>query len=132
MNFGNFIKLYRNEADPRVPIHADSTNGILDLTPGYHDIKILVMDALKNTRVIHGTVFNMMPFDITLEPLGETEDLLSFLIQPRSITIPIKSVIAYSFTPFGYADEQISIQSSEPIEAGRIVTVPKNQSNNWH
>ena len=129
LNFGNFIKLYRNEADPRVPIHADSTNGILDLTPGYHDIKILVMDALKNTRVIHGTVFNMMPFDITLEPLGETEDLLSFLIQPRSITIPIKSVIAYSFTPFGYADEQISIQSSEPIEAGRIVTVPKKQAN---
>jgi len=127
LNLGNFIKLYRNETDPTVPIHSDSTNGILKLTPGFHNIKILIMDALMNTRIVHGTVFNMPPFDIKLEPLGETEDLISFLIQPKSISVPIKSMVAYSFTQYGYADEKVSIQSSEAIEAGRIITILKKQ-----
>ncbi|MEA1882293.1 MAG: M23 family metallopeptidase [Candidatus Marinimicrobia bacterium] len=128
LNLGDFIKLYRNEADPRVPIHADSTNGILDLTPGYHSVKILVMDVLKNTRAVHGTVFKMAPFKVVLEKLGETDDIVSFLIQPKSITIPIQSIIAYSFTTYGFAEEEIDIQSSEPIESGRIITVPKKQT----
>ncbi len=127
LNLGDFIKLYRNDTDPMVPIHDDSTSGILNLTPGYHDIEILVMDVLKNTRTVHGTVFNMAPFEVVLEKLGETDELLSFLIQPKSITLPIESVIVYSFTPYGFADEQVVIQSSESIEAGRIITVPKKQ-----
>lgn len=128
LNLGDFIKLYRNETDPRVPIHADSTDGILDLTPGYHNIKILVMDVLKNTRTVHGTVFKMAPFDMRIEKLGETEELLSFLLQPKSITVPIESVIAYSFTPYGFAEAQVDIQSSEPIESGRIITISKKQT----
>ncbi len=128
LNLGDFINLYRHETDPRVPIHADSTNGILDLTPGFHDIKILVMDVLKNTRTVHGTIFKMPPFDITLEKLGETDELISFLLQPKSITVPIESIIAYSFTPYGFAEAQINIQSSEPIETGRIITISKKQA----
>ena len=128
LNLGDFIKLYRNEGDPMVPIHADSTNGVLDLTPGFHDIKILVMDVLKNKRPIHGTVFKMPPFEITLEKLGETEELLSFMLQPKSITVPIESIVAYSFTAYGFAEAQIDIQSSEPIETGRIITISKKQA----
>ncbi len=129
LNLGDFIKLYQNNSDPKVPIHADPTNGILNLTPGYHSVKILIMDVLKNTRAVHGTVFNMAPFEVILKKLGETDNLLSFLIQPKSITIPVQSVFAYSFTPYGYVDEKIEILSSEPIEAGRIITVPKKQAN---
>ena len=128
LNLGNFIKLYKNNSDPRVPIHADSTNGILDLKPGYHSVKILIMDVLKNTRTVHGNVFNMAPFQITLEKLGETDKIVSFLIQPKSITIPIQSIIAYSFTPYGFAEEKIDIQSSEQIESGRIISIPKKQT----
>ncbi|MBT4784785.1 MAG: M23 family metallopeptidase [Candidatus Marinimicrobia bacterium] len=129
LNLGNFIKLYRNETDPSVPIHSSSTNGILELTPGHHDIKIHVMDHLMNLRIIRGTVFIMAPFDLMVKPLGETKELVSFLIQSKNISVPIKSVVAYSFTPYGYADEKLSIQSSETLEEGKIVTILKKQIN---
>jgi hypothetical protein len=128
LNLGDFVKLYHNETDPNVPIHSDSTNGVLDLTPGYHDIKIHIMDHLMNLRIVRGTILNMEPFDITLKPLGETKDLISFLIQSKNISIPINSVLAYSFTPYGYADERVSIQSSESIKEGKIITLLKKQT----
>lgn len=127
LNLGDFIKLYRNKTDPMVPVHSDSSSGILDLTPGYHQIKILVMDVLKNTRIVNGTILKMEPFEMTLEKLGETEEFFSFLLQPKSITVPIENVIAYSFTPYGFAEAQVDIQSSSPVESGRIITIPKNQ-----
>jgi len=49
------------------------------------------------------------------------------LLQPKSIAIPIKSAIIYSFTPFGYAEEQVGIISKERVEAGLIITVPKKK-----
>jgi hypothetical protein len=127
LNLGNFIKLYKNDSDPIVPIHADSTNGILNLTPGYHTVKILVMDVLENTRVIHGTVFNMAPFEVIIEKIRESNEEATFLIQPKSITIPIQSVVAYSFTPYGFADEKLTILSSEQVETGHLITIPKKQ-----
>ena len=129
LNLGDFVKLYHNETDPSVPIHSDSTKGILELTPGYHDIKIHIMDHLMNLRIVRGTVFNMAPFDIIAKPLGETKELISFLIQSKSISVPIKSVVAYSFTPYGYADERLSIQSSETLEEGKIITILKKKIN---
>ena len=127
MNLGNFIKLYRNESDPKVPIHNQVTTGIIDLSQGYHDIKIFVIDAKGNKRMLNGTVFVMKPFDITIEQLGETDKLISFLIQPKSITIPIKNINGFSFTPYGYADEELNILSSERVESGRVITVSKKQ-----
>jgi len=128
LNMGDFIKLYQNQSDPKVPIHADSTNGILNLTPGYHAIKILIMDVLKNTRMVHGTIFSMAPFEVTLEKVRETIDSISFLIQPKSITIPIQSVTVYSFTTYGFAEEKINLRSSEAVEAGRVITISKKQT----
>ena len=101
--------------------------GIFELNKGYHDIKILVIDAKGNKRILNGIVFVMKPFDITIEQLGETEKLISFLIQPKSITIPIKKINGFSFTPYGYADEELDILSSERVESGRVITVSKKQ-----
>ena len=58
LNLGNFIKLYKNDNDPKIPIHSDSTTGIIEkITPGYHDIRIVVLDAKKNMRTVKGTIF---------------------------------------------------------------------------
>jgi len=127
LNFGNFIKLYQNEYDPKVPIHNEITNGIINLSQGYHDIQILVIDTQKNTRRLNGTVFVMDPFDITIVKLGETNKLVSFLIQPKSITIPIQNIYAFSFTPYGYADEKLEIKSSETFESGKVITIAKEK-----
>ena len=127
LNFGNFIKLYQNEYDPKVPIHNEITNGIINLSQGYHDIQILVIDTQENTRRLNGTVFVMDPFDITIVKLGETNKLVSFLIQPKSITIPIQNIYAFSFTPYGYADEKLEIKSSETFESGKVITLAKEK-----
>ena len=119
LNLGDFIKLYKGKNDPSVPIHSDSTEGIVEkITPGHHEIKIIISDPQKNMRMIKGTIFYMEPFDISIEPLTQNNGKVSFFINPKSISIPIESVLAYSFTPYGFADKKLKIISSKSIESG--------------
>ena len=127
LNLGNFIKLYKNYSDPEVPVHSNETDGIFELNKGYHDIKILIYDAQKNIRTVRGTLFFMNPFQVEVTKLGETNSVVSFLLQPKSIAIPIKSAVVYSFTPYGYADEGLDVLSQERVETGLIVSLKKDK-----
>ena len=108
------------------------TDGTLDLNKGYHKIKLVIYDAKENARVVHGTLFVMNPFEVDVTKLGETSELVSFLLQPKSLAIPIKSAIIYAFTPYGFAEENVGIVSSEDVESGLIVTVQKKQIGKKH
>ena len=127
LNMGDFIKLYRNYNDPLIPVHSSDSDGTFELNKGYHDIKILIYDAQKNVRIVNGTLFFMNPYEIDVTNLGEANNIVSFLLSPKSIAIPIKSAIIYSFTPFGFADERIDVISQERVETGLIITLPKNK-----
>ena len=127
LNLGNFIKLYKNFGDPYVPIHTQESDGTLELNKGYHKIKILVHDAKGNIRIVRGTLFYMNPFQIDVSKVKESSSAISFLLQPKSIAIPIKSAVVYSFTAFGFADEGLKILSQERIETGLIVTLKKDK-----
>ena len=127
LNMGDFIKLYRNYNDPLIPVHSSDSDGTFELNKGYHDIKILIYDAQRNVRIVNGTLFFMNPYEIDVTNLGEANNIVSFLLSPKSIAIPIKSAIIYSFTPFGFADERIDVISQERVETGLIITLPKNK-----
>ena len=127
LNMGDFVKLYRNYNDPLIPVHCSDSDGSFELNKGYHDIKILIYDAQKNVRIVNGTLFFMNPYEIDVTNLGEANNIVSFLLSPKSIAIPIKSAIIYSFTPFGFADERIDVISQERVETGLIITLPKNK-----
>ena len=127
LNMGDFVKLYRNYNDPLIPVHSSDSDGTFELNKGYHDIKILIYDAQKNVRIVNGTLFFMNPYEIDVTNLGEANNIVSFLLSPKSIAIPIKSAIIYSFTPFGFADERIDVISQERVETGLIITLPKNK-----
>ena len=127
LNLGSFIKLYKNYGDPDVPVHSLENDGSLELNKGYHDIKILIYDAQKNVRTVRGILFFMNPFQVDVTKLGETNSVISFLLQPKSIAIPIKSAVIYSFTPFGFADERLDVLSQERIESGLIISLTKGK-----
>ena len=127
LNLGNFVKLYKNYGDPEVPVHSPETDGAFELNKGYHDIKILIYDAQKNVRTVRGTLFFMNPFEVDVTMLGETSSVISFLLQPKSIAIPIKSAVVYSFTPFGFADEGLDIIAQERVETGLMVSLKKDK-----
>ena len=127
LNMGDFVKLYRNYNDPLIPVHSSDSDGTFELNKGYHDIKIFIYDAQKNVRIVNGTLFFMNPYEIDITNLGEANNIVSFLLSPKSIAIPIKSAIIYSFTPFGFADERIDVISQERVETGLIITLPKNK-----
>ena len=75
----NTNKLYKGNNDPSVPIHSDSTLGIVEkITPGYHEIRIIASDPQKNVRTIKGTIFYMEPFEISIEPLTQSDGKVSF------------------------------------------------------
>ena len=116
-----------NFGDPNVPIHSQESDGTLELNKGYHKIKILIHDAKGNIRIVRGTLFYMNPFQIDVSKVKESSSAISFLLQPKSIAIPIKSAVVYSFTAFGFADEGLKILSQERIETGLIVTLKKDK-----
>lgn len=127
LNLGNFINLYRKETTPSIPIHSDELMGILDLTPGYHHIKINVIDAVGNTSVAQGVVFSMPPFELSGELMEISADSATFRFEPKTLAIPIKKIICYSFTPFGFADKKIEFFNSRFEDGYLFLTLPKKQ-----
>ena len=66
----------------------------------------------------------MEPFDITVNPQYQDNSTVSFVINPRNISIPLKSVTAYSFTPFGFAEKKVKIISQESSGIGLKIKIP--------
>ncbi|NOZ03654.1 MAG: M23 family metallopeptidase [FCB group bacterium] len=111
LNLGEFQKLYRLDDYPKLTIHKSKENGILTLPPGYHDLQIRVFDQAGNSSTIKGTVFINPPSKMKIESISRSNEDITFHVQPAFGSIPIESVTAYSFTPYGFADEQV-----DPLE----------------
>jgi len=130
LNLGAFTRLYRRDPLPKTTVNRDNLSGILSLSPGYHYLEINVEDAAGNRSLCTGNLFIQPPIEIALQPLSETANSFTYLLKPVRPKFPLKSVIIYSFTPFGYADAQVSILQQESISEGLRVTLPRKQVEN--
>lgn len=130
LNLGAFIRLYRRDPLPRTTVNGDSLTGILSLTPGYHYLEINVEDAAGNRSLCTGTLVIQPPIEIALQTLGETTTSLVYLLKPVRPKLPLKSVIVYSFTPFGHADARVTILQQEATPEGLRITLPRKEVQN--
>ena len=121
LNLGEFQKLYRSDAYPTLTIHKSKGNGVLTLPPGYHDLQIRLFDQAGNRSIIKGTIFVNPPAKMKIESISRSQADITFHLRPAFGSIPIKSITAYSFTPYGFADEQL--QPLEIIARGKDYSI---------
>ena len=86
LNFGNFIKLYQNEYDPKVPIHNEVTDGIIDLSQGYHDIKIV------NNKAVFTCLWHNLQFCIKS---GECTTHSNLVLRKYDIEVENQEIFVY-------------------------------------
>jgi len=127
LNVGNFIKLYSFQNFPGLPFSPDTTLGILNLTPGYHSLRIKVKDAGDKSAEIRGTFVVKPPFEISAKVIGQNRHTLTFEIEAPDREITLNNIICYSFTAYGFADQKIDILTSKYIDHKLIITLPRTQ-----
>ncbi len=130
LNLGEFVKLYHLKKEPVSTVFPDSITGILDLAPGYHRLRIIIQDAAGNKVNAVGTVFSMPPFEMMARRIHQSGRTITFELEPKRLTIPVESVVCYSFTPYGFADRRVDILKQKQEKSILRITVPKKQVRN--
>ena len=127
LNLGSFTKLYKLETFSSTTIVPDGISGALNLTPGYHKIEIQVSDAMGNTTIVKGTIINYPPVKVAITEVEWLDNTIEFNIQPVTLNIPLTEVTCYSYTAYGYPDEQLTIVNSKKDRSGLRIELPKSK-----
>ena len=127
LNLGSFTKLYKLATFSSNTIVPERISGALNLTPGYHKIEIQVSDAAGNTTIVKGTIINYPPVKIAIKNVEWLDNTIEFNIQPVTLNIPLTKVACYSYTAYGYPDEQLTIVNRKKDRSGLRIELPKSK-----
>ena len=127
LNLGSFTKLYKQDTFSNSTLVKEGVSGVLNLTPGYHKIEIQISDASGNTTRVKGTLINYPPVKIAIKDVEWHDNTIEFNIQPVSLNIPITKISCYSYTAYGYPDEELTIVKSKKDRSGLRIHLPKSK-----
>ena len=127
LNLGEYSKLYRLNSYSDVTVAKNQNGRPLHITPGFHRIEIKGFDSSGNMSKVVGTIFGNPPFDMKISDVMLHQSEIQFTVQPKKILVPIKEVIAYSFTSYGFADQRINILNQTSSKDGILLTLPKKE-----
>ena len=127
LNLGSFTKLYKLETFSNSTIVNAGVSGILNLTPGYHKVEIQISDASGNTTRVKGTFINYPPVKIAIRDVEWNDNTIEFNIQPVTLNIPLTKISCYSYTAYGYPDEELTIIKSKKDRSGLRIQLPKSK-----
>lgn len=123
LNLGSFHSLFHLKENPKSTVQSDQLSGILKLPPGYHKLIIKSTDANGNTAEVSGWIFTHPPINLVIQDSHQYGNEITFNIQSKSISIPLKSITCYSFSPSGFADKKIDPLRIEKNDGGLMVTL---------
>ena len=123
LNIGSFHNLYHLKDYPTSIVQHGNLSGILKLSPGYHKLMIKVTDASGNTTTGLGWIFTHPPIDLIVQDITQDGNEITFNIQSKSISIPLKNITCYSFSPSGFADQKLEPLRVEKNGGGLMVTL---------
>ena len=127
LNLGSFTKLYKLKTFSNSTIVNAGVSGILNLTPGYHKVEIQISDASGNTTRVKGTFINYPPVKIAIRDVEWNDSTIEFNIQPVTLNIPLTKISCYSYTAYGYPDEELTIIKSKKDRSGLRIQLPKSK-----
>lgn len=125
LKLGTFHNLYHLKDHPLATVHPDNLSGILNLTPGYHKLIIKATDANNNTSTCSGWIFTHPPIDLIIQDITQNTNEITFNVQSKSISIPLKNITCYSFSAAGFADQRLNPKRVEKSAGGLLVTLEK-------
>ena len=127
LNLGSFTKLYKLKTFSNSTIINAGVSGMLNLTPGYHKVEIQISDASGNTTRVKGTFINYPPVKIAIRDVEWNDNTIEFNIQPVTLNIPLTKISCYSYTAYGYPDEELTIIKSKKDRSGLRIQLPKSK-----
>ena len=127
LNLGSFTKLYKLKTFSNSTIVNAGVSGVLNLTPGYHKVEIQISDASGNTTRVKGTFINYPPVKIAIRDVEWNDNTIEFNIQPVTLNIPLTKISCYSYTAYGYPDEELTIIKSKKDRSGLRIQLPKSK-----
>lgn len=123
LNLGTFHNLYNLKDFPISTVQPKRLSGNLELPPGYHKLLINATDANGNTVEGTGWIFNHPPIDLIIQDINQSGNKITFNVQSKFISIPLKSVTCYAFSPAGFAVQEIEPLRVEKSSGGLLVTI---------
>ena len=127
LNLGSFTKLYKLNTFSNSTIVDSGPSGALNFTPGYHKVEIQISDASGNTTRVKGTFINYPPVKVAIKDVEWHDNTIEFNIQPVTLNIPLTKISCYSYTAYGYPDEELSIVKSKKDRSGLRIHLPKSK-----
>ncbi len=127
LNLGSFTKLYKLKTFSKSTIVNADVSGVLNLTPGYHKVEIQISDASGNTTRVKGIFINYPPVKIAIKDVDWHDNTIEFNIQPVTLNIPLTKISCYSYTAYGYPDEELTIVKSKKDRSGLRIQLPKSK-----
>jgi len=123
LNLGSFHNLFHLKENPKSTVQPDNLSGILKLPPGYHKLIIKSTDANGNSAEVSGWIFTHPPIDLVIQDTQQNGNEITFSVQSKSISIPLKNITCYSFSSSGFADKKIEPLQIEKKDGGLMVTL---------
>ena len=130
LNLGSFHTLYDIKENPKSTVQPENLSGVLKLLPGYHKLIIKARDANGNSAVVSGWIFTHPPIDLVIQDIIQKRNEITFSILSKAISIPLKSITCYSFSPSGFADKKIDPLRIEKMDGGLLVTLDMRMIHN--
>ena len=127
LNLGSFTKLYKLITFSNSTIVNSGISGVLNFTPGYHKVEIQISDASGNTTRVKGTFINYPPVKVAIKDVEWHDKTIEFNIQPVTLNIPLTKISCYSYTAYGYPDEELTIVKSKKNRSGLRIQLPKSK-----
>ena len=125
LNDGDFHKLFLIDKNLKTNFIKNDSDGILNLTEGYHSVLIKVFDHKNNLSTIKGTFYVAPPILTNVEILEKKDNSVFFQITPKGNPFPIKDFVCYVFNKKGFPEKKLEKISLKKINKGLIVEFNK-------
>ncbi|MAI88452.1 MAG: hypothetical protein CMF98_05260 [Candidatus Marinimicrobia bacterium] len=130
LNDGDFHRLFLIDNNLKTNFIKNNSNGILNLSQGYHNVLIKLFDHNNNISTIKGTFYVAPPIQIDVKIIEKKEDSVFFQMIPKGNPFPIQNFVCYIFNKKGFPEKKLGNLSLKKTKKGLIIELNEKDLNN--
>ena len=130
LNDGDFHRLFLIDNNLKTNFIKNNSNGILNLSQGYHNVLIKVFDHNNNISTIKGTFYVTPPIQIDVKIIEKKEDSVFFQMISKGNPFPIQNFVCYIFNKKGFPEKKLGNLSLKKTKKGLIIELSEKDLNN--
>tara|TARA_X000001036_G_scaffold431448_1_gene465774 strand:+ start:5809 stop:8058 length:2250 start_codon:yes stop_codon:yes gene_type:complete len=130
LNDGDFHRLFLIDNNLKTNFIKNNSNGILNLSQGYHNVLIKVFDHNNNISTIKGTFYVTPPIQIDVKIIEKKEDSVFFQMISKGNPFPIQNFVCYIFNKKGFPEKKLENLSLKKTKKGLIIELNEKDLNN--